>query len=347
MSKFDHFLQGGYFHQTLRAWQSANTSITSFNLIYPIFIHEEDECYEEIASLPGIHRFGVNRVKEHLDSLVANGLKCVLLFGVIEDDKLKDENGSFADSPANPVIRLISKLREWYPNLLIACDVCLCAYTHTGHCGLFYEPSENDEGAPLDKCLHREKSVERVAQVALAFAKAGAHVVAPSDMMDGRVDAIKRLLNDNELINSVSVMSYSSKFASSFYGPFRDAAKSAPSFGDRRAYQLPPGSIGLAMRASERDVSEGADMLMVKPCMSYLDVVSRIKQAFPNHPLAVYQVSGEYAMLWHGSKARAFDLRSILIEVLHSMRRAGADIIITYYTPLILDWLKEENFRLS
>ena len=165
--------------------------------------------------------------------------------------------------------------------------------------------------------------------------------------MDGRIDAIRKLLNENNMLNAVSVMSYSSKFASAFYGPFRDAAKSAPSFGDRRAYQLPSASTGLAVRASERDVAEGADILMVKPCMAYLDIVKELKQTFPHHPLAVYQVSGEYAMLWHGAQAKAFDLRMILIETIYSMRRAGADIIISYYTPMILKWLNENKFSMA
>lgn len=164
-------------------------------------------------------------------------------------------------------------------------------------------------------------------------------------MMDGRIHSIKKLLDENKMLNAVSVMSYSTKFASAFYGPFRDAAKSAPSFGDRRCYQLPSGSTGLALRASERDVKEGADILMVKPCLAYLDIVKQIKTEYPYHPLAVYQVSGEYAMIWHGAAAKAFDLRMILIETITSLRRAGADIIISYYTPMILRWIKENKFN--
>jgi porphobilinogen synthase len=271
-----------------------------------------------------------------LDSVVENGLKCVLLFGVIDNDKLKDEKGSYADSPHSAVMRVIPKLREWYPNLLIACDVCLCAYTTHGHCGILKENSVIDQ----------DPSAKRIAEIALSFAKQGAHIVAPSDMMDGRIGEIKKLLKANGLLNTVSVMSYSSKFASSFYGPFRDAAKSAPAFGDRRCYQLPFGSSGLAIRATQRDVEEGADMLMVKPCLSYLDIVKDLKREFPHHPLAVYQVSGEYAMIWHGAQAKSFDLRMILIEITTSLRRAGADIIISYYTPTILKWIKENNFSI-
>ncbi len=336
----DHVLQGSYFHKTLRQWHSTKTLVNASSFIFPLFIHENDDVVEEIGSLPGIKRLGINHLKEYLEPIVANGLKTVILFGVLENEKLKDSTGSFADNPESSVIRLIPLLKKWFPGLLVACDVCLCAYTNHGHCGVFHEEK-------LDSCLNREKSVERIAQVALAFAKAGADIVAPSDMMDGRILAIKNLLQENKLLNKVSVMSYSAKFASSFYGPFRDAAKSAPSHGDRKCYQLPFTSSGLAIRATQRDVEEGADFLMVKPGMAYLDIVREIKNTFPNHPLAIYQVSGEYSMLWHGAKANAFDLRMILIETIHSMRRAGADIIISYFTPSILEWIRDDKFNLN
>jgi porphobilinogen synthase len=337
-----HVLQGGYFHKTLRQWHSANTVITPANFIYPLFITENDDTEEEIKSLPGIKRMGLNRIQSHLEPVIENGLKCVLLFGILENDDLKDDRGSYADNENSSVIRAIRKLRVWFPELLIACDVCLCAYTSHGHCGIFHEFKQPN----IDSCVNREISVERLAQVALAFAQAGAQIIAPSDMMDGRIDAIKKKLNEHDLLNKVCVMSYSSKFASAFYGPFRDAAKSAPSFGDRRSYQLPFASNGLAVRASGRDVQEGADILMIKPCMAYLDIVKEVKQSFPHHPLAVYHVSGEYAMIWHGSQAKSFDLRNILIEIMYGFRRAGADIIISYYTPMILEWLKDAKFEI-
>lgn len=336
----DHVLQGGYFHKTLRLWHSTKTFVNSSNFMYPIFIHEKDDACEDIPSLPNVKRLGLNKLKEYLEPIVKNGLKTVLLFGVIESDNLKDEIGSYAENNQSSVVRAIPFLKAWFPDLLIACDVCLCAYTTHGHCGVF-----NKGHSLINTCFNREESVERLAQVALKFAKAGADIIAPSDMMDGRIHAIKCILSENNLLNKVSVMSYSAKFASSFYGPFRDAAKSAPAFGDRKCYQLPSPSSGLAIRATKRDVDEGADFLMVKPCMSYLDIVRQLKDAFPDHPLAVYQVSGEYAMLWHGAKANAFDLRAILVETIHSMRRAGADIIISYYTPLILEWLIEDKFN--
>ncbi|XP_054356895.1 delta-aminolevulinic acid dehydratase isoform X2 [Pongo pygmaeus] len=324
-------LHSGYFHPLLRAWQTATTTLNASNLIYPIFVTDVPDDIQPIASLPGVARYGVNRLEEMLRPLVEEGLRCVLIFGV-PSRVPKDERGSAADSEESPAIEAIHLLRKTFPNLLVACDVCLCPYTSHGHCGLL---SEN--GA-----FQAEESRQRLAEVALAYAKAGCQVVAPSDMMDGRVEAIKETLMAHGLGNRVSVMSYSAKFASCFYGPFRDAAKSSPAFGDRRCYQLPPGARGLALRAVDRDVREGADMLMVKPGMPYLDIVREVKDKHPDLPLAVYHVSGEFAMLWHGAQAGAFDLKAAVLEAMTAFRRAGADIIITYYTPQLLQWLKEE-----
>ncbi|VDI03081.1 porphobilinogen synthase [Mytilus galloprovincialis] len=237
-------LHSGYHHQVLRSWQQTNTSITADNLIYPLFITDDDDTVQEITSMPGQSRYGVNTLKNALEPLVAKGLKTVLIFGV--PSKLpKDDAGSSADSSNTPAIIATRKLREWFPSLMVACDVCLCPYTSHGHC-------------------------------------------APSILRK-----MKALDNDARL------------------------------------------------KDLDRDVQEGADILMVKPGLAYLDVVKMVKTKYPNHPLAIYQVSGEYAMLYHGAKAGAFNLKTTLLEVLTSMRRAGADIIISYYTPDLLDWLKE------
>lgn len=323
-------LHSGYFHPLLRTWQAATTTLSASNLIYPIFVTDVPDDVQPIASLPGVARYGVNRLEEMLRPLVEEGLRCVLVFGV-PSRVPKDERGSAADSEDSPTIEAVRLLRKTFPSLLVACDVCLCPYTSHGHCGLL---SEN--GA-----IQAKESRQRLAEVALAYAKAGCQVIAPSDMMDGRVEAIKDALMAHELGNRVSVMSYSAKFASCFYGPFRDAAQSSPAFGDRRCYQLPPGARGLALRAVDRDVREGADMLMVKPGMPYLDIVREVKNKHPELPLAVYHVSGEFAMLWHGAQAGAFDLKAAVLEAMTALRRAGADVIITYYTPLLLQWLKE------
>ncbi|XP_065835087.1 delta-aminolevulinic acid dehydratase-like [Oscarella lobularis] len=323
-------LHSGYSHPVLRRWQTTKTLLSTEQLIYPIFVTDDPDSVEEIGSLPDQSRYGVNRLEEFVGPLVSKGLKSVLIFGVPSKIE-KDDRGSGADAANTPAIEAIRKLRSAFPDLLIACDVCLCPYTSHGHCGILYP----------DGTINNEASIKRLAEVSLAYAKAGCQVIAPSDMMDGRVAAIKDILHQNGLGGKVSVLSYSAKFASSFYGPFRDAAKSAPAFGDRRCYQLPPGSSGLAMRAVERDVKEGADMVMVKPGMPYLDICRQTKDKFPNIPLAIYQVSGEYAMLHHGDSAGAFNLKTIVLETLEGMRRAGVDIIITYFTPKLLDWLKE------
>ena len=299
--------------------------------MYPLFIIDNPDEEQKIAAMPGVSRFGIHKALQHLDDLVPLGLSSVLLFAVT--DIHKDEVGSGAISEANPVYQAIKMIKEKYQDkLLVAVDVCLCPYTSHGHCGVFDDNME----------INNSKSIELLANMAGKLAEAGADVVAPSDMMDGRVKAIKDKLRDLGLDGKVSVLSYSSKFASSFYGPFREAAHSAPQFGDRKRYQLPLGSRGLAVQAADRDVSEGADMLMVKPGLAYLDLVREIKNRHPYHPMFVYQVSGEYAMLLHGAKAGAFDEKAIVTEVMTSMRRAGADVIITYFTPRLLQWMKNQ-----
>lgn len=328
----NHTLHSGIFHPVLRQWQSPNVGITVNNLMYPIFILDEPDTKEEIKSMPGVHRYGVNQLRKMLQPLVAKGLQSVLLFGVSKHLK-KDDIGSNADSAENPIIHALPLIRQWFPNLLVACDVCLCPYTVHGHCGILNE----------DGTINNKSSIRRIAEVALSYAQAGAQIVAPSDMMDGRIAAIKESLASAGLSNKVAVLSYAVKFASGFYGPFRDASQSAPKFGDRKCYQLPPGSNGLAARAAARDVAEGADMLMVKPGLPYLDVVRHTKDAHPEYPMFVYQVSGEYAMLYHGAKNGAINLKNVLNEVLLAMRRSGADCIITYFTPFILDLLQPKS----
>jgi len=324
-------LHGSIHHPVLRALQESNCTIEPHNIMYPVFVIPEESFNEPIASMPGISRMGIKYLRNHLIPLVEDGLASILLFGVV-DSNLKDEQGSYADSKDNPVVKALPLLREWFPKLLIACDVCLCPYTSHGHCGII-----TTDG------IDNKLSISRLQEIALAYAKAGAHIVAPSDMMDNRVGAIKEILIHNKLDSKVSILSYSAKFASNFYGPFRDAAKSAPAFGDRRCYQLPSGSRGLAIRATERDVTEGADMLMVKPGMPYLDIIRDIKNCHPHHPLYVYQVSGEFAMLYHASQAGAFNLQDAVLESMKAFRRAGADCIITYFAPLLIKILSNRS----
>ncbi|CAL4111662.1 unnamed protein product, partial [Meganyctiphanes norvegica] len=240
-------LHSGYFNSTLRRWQSSNTELHPWNFMYPIFVVDEPDAEQPVASLPGVSRYGINKLVEAVRPLIKNGLSSVLLFGV-PMYMLKDERGSSADKPNTPTILAVKLLRQHFPDLVVACDVCLCAYTSHGHCGIMKS----------DGVLDNSASIKRLAEQSVAYAIAGANIIAPSDMMDGRIGAIKEALRIAGYSNTVSVLSYAVKFASSFYGPFRDAAKSAPSSGDRKCYQLPPGSRGLAARAAERDVEEGA-----------------------------------------------------------------------------------------
>lgn len=296
--------------------------------MYPIFITDDPSAKVDIPTLPGQSRWGVDRLEEFLGPLVKKGLSSVILFGVPLKAQ-KDEKGTPADDTEGPVIQAIRRIRSAFPSLYVATDVCLCEYTSHGHCGILNH----------DHTINTEPSTERLAQVALSYAQAGAHCVAPSDMMDGRILAIKRKLIDAGYGNKVTLMSYAAKFASGLYGPFRDAAGSAPSFGDRKCYQLPPQAKGLARRAIIRDVNEGADIIMVKPALPYLDVISDASELAPDHPVACYQVSGEYAMVVAGANAGVYDLKAMAFETTESMVRAGATLILSYFTPQFLDWL--------
>ncbi|KAJ7783328.1 hypothetical protein B0H16DRAFT_1403900 [Mycena metata] len=322
-------LQGGYQHPLSRQWQSKR-QLTKSMLMYPIFITDDPDAHQPIPTLPGQARWGVNRLEAFLGPLVKKGLQSVILFGVPQNCE-KDFRGTPADDESGPVILAIRKLRTLFPELYIACDVCLCEYTDHGHCGLLHS----------DGTINTAPSVDRIAQVALNYAKAGAHCVAPSDMMDGRIKGIKRALIDGGLGNKCTLMAYSAKFASSLYGPFRDAAGSAPSFGNRKCYQLPPAARGLARRAIQRDAAEGADIIMVKPAMPYLDIIADAAQIAPDHPLACYQVSGEFAMVHAGAAAGVYALRDMAFESVDGMLRAGATLILTYFTPDFLDWLDQ------
>lgn len=233
--------------------------------------------------------------------------------------------------------------RQKFPELLVACDVCLCPYTDHGHCGVL---RKDCSGKYLG--IDNVQSVKRLTEISLSYAKAGAQIIAPSDMMDGRIGGIKQALIEQDLIHQVTVMSYSAKFCSAFYGPFRQAAKSNPSFGDRRAYQLPPGSRGMAMRALQRDIEQGADIVMIKPGYPYLDLVRDASIQHPHHPIAVYQVSGEYSMIYHSAVThKLVDLKSAVLESTQAYLRAGARIIITYFAPQILEWMDKDGSKIQ
>lgn len=299
-------------------------------LIYPLFITDNPDDMVLVPSLPGQYQVGLNKLVPFLEPLIRKGLRSVMLFGVPMRPGTKDALGSAADDPEGPVIQGIRLLQRRFPQLFICADVCLCEYTSHGHCGIL-----RDDGS-----LNNQLSVDRISDVAVAYAKAGAQCVAPSDMNDGRIRAIKLKLIEEGISHKTVLMSYSAKFSGCLYGPFRDAAGSVPSFGDRKCYQLPPGGRGLARRAITRDIGEGADIIMVKPASQYLDIISDAKELGRDMPVAAYQVSGEFAMIHAGAKAGVFDLRAMAFETMEGILRAGATIVVSYFTPEFLDWLE-------
>ena len=301
-------------------------------LIYPIFVSDQPDEDTLIPSLPNQHRRGLNKLVPFLQPLVAKGLSSVIIFGVPSTPGVKDARGTAADDSDGPVIQTLRLLRRTFPDLFLVADVCLCEYTSHGHCGILH----------ADGSLNNALSVSRIANVAVSYAAAGAHCIAPSDMNDGRIRAIKLKLIEAGIAHRIVLMSYAAKFAGCLYGPFRDAAGSAPSFGDRRCYQLPPGGRGLARRAIARDIAEGADIVMVKPANQYLDIISDAKNMSGGRdlPVAAYQVSGEFAMIHAAAKAGVFDLKAMAFEATEGILRAGATIVVSYFTPEFLDWLQ-------
>ena len=301
------------------------TRLSPASLIYPMFVMDGKDKVEAIPSLPGQFRFTVDRMEEELSRLTEAGVSQVMLFGIPER---KDEIGSQAYDPEGIVQRALRKAREVSPVLYLITDVCMCEYTSHGHCGVLC-------GQDVDN----DKTLELLARTAVSHVRAGADMVAPSDMMDGRVAAIRAALDHEGLVNT-PIMSYSVKFASSFYGPFRDAAGSAPSFGDRKSYQMDYHNRREALKEALLDVREGADILMVKPAMSYLDLVREVKDA-TNLPLAVYSVSGEYAMVKAAAEKGWIDEEKIFCEMAVSAFRAGADLYITYYAKELARFIQE------
>ncbi|KAI0193240.1 delta-aminolevulinic acid dehydratase [Xylaria flabelliformis] len=318
-------LKSGYNHAVSALWQ-AERQLHKGMFIYPIFLSADPDLEEPIKSLPNQYRRGINKLIPFLAPLVAKGLHSVILFGSPPGADVKDASGSMADSLQGPIMPAIPRLREAFPDLYLIADVSLCEYTDHGHCAVLFE----------DGTVDNEASVARVSDVALSFAKAGIHCVAPSDMSDGRIRAIKLKLISARLESKVAVMSYSAKYASCFYGPFREAAASAPAFGDRKRYLLPPPARGLARKAMTRDLQEGADMIMIKP--AYPDIISDGKQ-LSNVPVIAMQVSGEFAMVHAAAAAGVFDLKAGAFETTEIIVRAGADAILSYFTPEFLDWL--------
>jgi len=291
------------------------TSISPAHLVYPLFVMPGKGIREEIPSMPGVFRISVDQLAKEAKECMGLGVNSVILFGL--PDK-KDSKGSGAHAKDGIIQRAIKELKNTAPKLTVCTDVCLCEYTSHGHCGIL-----------IDKVVDNDSTLEVLARVALSHAQAGADMVAPSDMMDGRVAEIRGILDENNF-PMVPIMSYAVKYASAFYGPFRDAADCAPQQGDRKSYQMDPANVREALREATLDVEEGADILMVKPAMAYLDVVSRLRDEF-DLPIAAYHVSGEYAMIKAAAANGWIDEAKVMHESLLSIRRAGADIIITYF----------------
>lgn len=293
----------------------AETTLSVNDLIYPMFVVEGKNLVQPVSSMPGIDRFSIDKLVEECKAVAGLGVPAVILFGI--PDK-KDPLGLGAYDPKGIIPRAVSAIKKALPKLVVICDVCMCEYTDHGHCGI------------LDKeQVHNDATIELLAKASLAYVKAGADIVAPSDMMDGRVIEIREAL-DEAGFDHIPVMSYAAKYASAFYGPFRDAAESTPAFGDRRSYQMDPRNVLEALRECELDVIEGADMLMVKPALPYLDVIAKVREEF-ELPLAAYNVSGEFAMLKAAAANGWLDYDRVMLESLTSIKRAGADLILTYH----------------
>src|SRR4051794_997410 len=301
------------------------TELAAKHLVYPMFVVAGLDGREPIASMPGIDRLSISEAVREAGEAAGLGIPAVLLFGVPSD---KDEEGSGAWDDEGIVQLATRAIKEAHPDLLVIADLCLCEYTSHGHCGLLRE----------DGSVDNDGSVELLARTAVSQARAGADIIAPSDMMDGRVGAIRAALDDEGLTDT-PIMAYSAKFASAFYGPFREAAGSTPQFGDRRGYQMDPANGDEAVREVMLDVQEGADVVMVKPALPYLDIIRRVKDA-TRMPVAAYNVSGEYAMVKAAAAAGYIDERMVVLEALTAIRRAGADIVITYHAKDAARWLQ-------
>ena len=305
------------------------THLTVDDLIYPLFVKAGKNERMAISSMPGIYQYSPDTLIPELDEVQSLGIPAILLFGLPHK---KDERGSEAYASEGIVQETVRTIRKSFPELVIITDICLCAYTSHGHCGILKEGTvANDE------------TLEILQKIAVSHAAAGADMVAPSDMMDGRVAAIRKALDDTRFVNT-SIMSYAAKFASHFYGPFREAADCAPQSGDRRSYQMDPANTDEALREIALDIEEGADIVMVKPALAYLDIIYRAKQQF-GHPLAAFNVSGEYSLVKAGAKQGMVEERGIMLETLQSLKRAGSDLIITYFAKEAASELQKTGVR--
>jgi len=303
----------------------SETRLTADGLIYPMFVSPGAQVRQEVGSMPGVHQQSADQIVEECREVESLGLLAVILFGLPES---KDPRGQSSLHAQGVVQRAIEAIRKANLNLLVITDVCLCEYTDHGHCGVI----ENDE-------IANDATLEILAAQALSHARAGADIVAPSDMMDGRVAAIRRQLDANTFEN-IPILAYAAKYCSGFYGPFREAAQSAPQFGDRRSYQMDPANAREALKEVALDLEEGADIVMVKPALPYLDIVRQVRDKF-DVPVGAYNVSGEYAMVKAAAQKGWIDEQRVVLEILTSIHRAGADLILTYHAKDVARWLKK------
>ncbi|HEU4965082.1 MAG TPA: porphobilinogen synthase [Bacilli bacterium] len=301
--------------------------VTVEDMMYPLFAVEGENVKHEIPSMPGVYHFSLDRLEAEVDEVVALGIPSIILFGVPDH---KDECSSQAYAENGIVQRAIRQVKAKHPDLVVVTDVCLCQYNPAGHCGIV----EGDQ-------ILNDASLELIAKTALSHAQAGADIVAPSDMMDGRIAAIRHILDEHGYTD-IPIMSYAVKYASAYYGPFREAAHSAPAFGDRKTYQMDPANGREAMREAESDVLEGADFLMVKPALSYMDILRQLRDRF-ELPLVAYNVSGEYAMVKAAAQNGWVDEKAIVMEQMVAFKRAGADVIMTYFAKDVARYLQEQK----
>lgn len=306
------------------------TQLDIQDFVCPLFIKHGLHQKVEISSMPGQFQLGLPHLKKEIEEIISLGIPAVLLFGIPE---YKDEKGSAALHHHGIIQQAIAKIKKLAPELLVISDICFCEYTSHGHCG-----SVNEKSGRLD--VDNDETLALLIQQSISHAKAGCDIIAPSGMMDGMVAAIREGL-DREGFHHIPILSYAAKYASFFYGPFREAAEGTPQFGDRRTYQMDPANANEALREIDQDVLEGADMLMVKPALSYLDIIYQTKQRYPEIPLCAYQVSGEYAMIKAAAQSGWLDEKKVALEMLLSIKRAGADFIITYFAKAAAKWLME------
>jgi porphobilinogen synthase len=310
------------------------TEINPNDFIYPLFVRHGKNIQQEISSMPGNYQWSPDNLAQEAKHIADLGIPCVILFGIPDE---KDPVGEENFDPHGIVQQAVREIKNAVPEMVIITDVCLCEYTDHGHCGVLNRGDNQTPALPEDYVLN-DPTLEILGKVAVSHAEAGADIIAPSGMMDGMVTAIRFAL-DREGYENLLILSYAVKYASSYYGPFRDAAESPPSFGDRKSHQMDPANRREALKEATLDVAEGADMLMVKPALPYLDIIYQVRQTFPDLPLAAYNVSGEFSMLKAAAANGWMDERGVVLETLTSIKRAGADLILTYHAKEAAQWL--------